>query len=411
VTGADERVARREHVVVTCDAAIGEPYAEAIARTVEAARAAAVARYGFAMPEVIKVKVDVDPGGHGRLFNDGLDTLTLSVRSEADLRRPGASGFHHLYGLCHEVGHLAMYRPIADRGWMTTAAAEGWAHYLGSRLVDDVFDREGPGLWPDRYPYRDDGTARLDRQLAAGAGDDPAARGAGLWRELVAVVGDKGVAPVFAAWARATVDPADPARALRRALQASNPDPRVLAWWGRAEAELVVKRPRSAAAAHTVAPEALKGETRELARDDGKPAGKASIAGGGHAVRFEAPGGDWYLTAVRVHGSRYGSPRPPDEDFQVYLCDEDFKQIAAFPFPYATFERGPPKWYTLEVKPTKVPARFIVCVAFNPTQRKGVFVSRSGAAGAHSLVGLPGAPGRPLAQGEWMIRARVRQPR
>jgi hypothetical protein len=98
-----------------------------------------------------------------------------------------------------------------------------------------------------------------------------------------------------------------------------------------------------------------KGSARELAVDDGKMKGKKSIAGGGHAVRFEAPGEGWTLTAVRVHGSRYGYPRPPREDFKVFLCDDQFKQIADFAFPYSRFERGDATWVTLKVKPTNVP--------------------------------------------------------
>src|SRR5262249_13673708 len=46
-----------------------------------------------------------------------------------------------------------------------------------------------------------------------------------------------------------------------------------------------------------------KDAARELALDDGHMTGRKSIAGGGHAVRFEAPdqGEGWMLTAVRIH--------------------------------------------------------------------------------------------------------------
>ena len=116
--------------------------------------------------------------------------------------------------------------------------------------------------------------------------------------------------------------------------------------------------------------------------------GKKSIAGGGHAVRFEAPGEGWTLTAVRIHGSRYGYPRPPREDFKVFLCDEKFKPIAEFAFPYSKFERGESKWVTLEVKPTKLPKTFILGVDFDPTQTKGVYVSHDKEGSGRSLVGL-----------------------
>jgi hypothetical protein len=405
-----EEVRRREHVVVSYEG-IGEPYADAIARTAGAARAIAAEKYGFAMPEGLSIAVDVAPTGRARLFNDGQDHFSLTVRSEADLRRPSESGIFHLYGLCHEVGHLAMYRLIRERGWMTTAAAEGWAHYLGSRLVDDVFDREGPDLWPDRYRYRDDGMARLDRQLAAGGEVSDVTRGAGLWRDLVAIVGDRGVAPIFAAWGRASVDPADPSRALGRALSSSPHAPRLRRWWAEAEAVLVRKRSPSAFAPRTARAGTLAGAPRELARDDGQPAGKRSIAGGGHAVKFDAPGDGWYLTAVRVHGARYGPPEPPPDDrLTVSLCDERFRRVAAFSFPYSRFERGRARWVELAVPPTEVPRTFVVCVGFDPTARKGVFVDHDAAGCGASLTGLPGGEPEPFGRGDWMIRARVDGP-
>ncbi len=146
---------------------------------------------------------------------------------------------------------------------------------------------------------------------------------------------------------------------------------------------------------------------RELALDDGEMKGKRSIAGGGHAVQFEAPGEGWTLTAVRIHGSRYGYPEPPDEDFKVFLCDEKFQPIAEFAFPYSTFERGEPEWMTLDVKPTKVPRTFILGVNFNPTGNKGVYVSHDKVGSGKSFVGLPKQKARPFRQGDWLIRAKV----
>jgi RNA polymerase sigma-70 factor (ECF subfamily) len=152
-----------------------------------------------------------------------------------------------------------------------------------------------------------------------------------------------------------------------------------------------------------------KDSTRELALDDGQMKGRRSIAGGGHAVRFEAPGeGDgWMLTAVKIHGSRYGYPRPPREDFKVFLCDDQFRPIAEFAFPYSKFERGNSRWVTLEVKPTKLPKKFILGVGFNPTQTKGVYLSHDGKGTGRSLVGLPGEQSQPFEQGDWLIRAEV----
>jgi RNA polymerase sigma-70 factor (ECF subfamily) len=152
-----------------------------------------------------------------------------------------------------------------------------------------------------------------------------------------------------------------------------------------------------------------KDAARELALDDGQMKGRRSIADSGHAVRLEAPaeGEGWMLTAVRIHGSRYGYPQPPRENFKVFLCDDQFRPIAEFAFPYSKFERGNPKWVTLEVKPTKVPKTFILGVGFNPTQTKGVYLSHDGQGSGRSLVGLPGEESQPFIQGDWLIRAKV----
>jgi RNA polymerase sigma-70 factor (ECF subfamily) len=280
---------------------------------------------------------------------------------------------------------------------MTTDAAEGWAHYLGSLLVDAVYAGEGPDLWPDRYDYRDDGMKRLRTQGAK-------AKGPLAWHQLKRIVGDQGIAPIFRAWGKTHFDPADPAANLGAALKAVSNDDETARWWEQSTELLVLRRAKSAVTAETADEKKVNGPPRELANDDGHAAGKASFAGGGHAVRFVAPDDSCYLTEVRIHGSRYGYPAPPKEDFQVWLCDDEFKQIAKFSYPYAKFQKGNARWVALKTKPTRVPKNFIVCVGFNPTATKGVFVSRDGQASGKSLSGLPGEKAFPFDKGNWMIR-------
>ncbi|HEV2294226.1 MAG TPA: hypothetical protein VGR35_10240 [Tepidisphaeraceae bacterium] len=67
-----------------------------------------------------------------------------------------------------------------------------------------------------------------------------------------------------------------------------------------------------------------------------------------------------------MFGSRYGHPAPPAEDFHVYLLDADGKTLKDFTFPYKTFLRGEPRWVTLKLDPTPLPARFFICLSFNP---------------------------------------------
>jgi len=404
---AADATCRLDHAVVSY-AGIGDEYAKAIARTVQAARTVALDQFDLDMPESILVHVECEANAAVRLYNDGQDRLFLTIRSERDLRKPGTTGIFHLYGLCHEVAHLAMYRSIRDHGWMTTAAAEGWAHFLGSRIVDGVHALEGKDLWPDAYDYLADGTRRLDGELA-GKDRSPVTRGAGLWKELVRVVGDKGVAKTFEAWGRSAVDPTDPGPVLRKTLLATHADKRLADWWEKAEPVFVLKRPASGFTARTAEPKDLTGKPLELALDDGVPAGKRSLAGGGHAVRLKPNGPGWYLTGVKIYGTRYGQATAPDEKFHVWLCDGDFRTITEFEFPYSSFPRGTGGWVTLSVKPTNVPQEFILCVGFNPTATKGVFVHHDKGTSGGSLVGLPGEAGREFAEGDWLIRPIVDQ--
>jgi RNA polymerase sigma-70 factor (ECF subfamily) len=394
------------HVTVSYEG-VSEAYAQAIARTA-AARETCAAAYGFDMPETIRVKVTSNPRQRPRLFNDGVDTFSLSVRSERDLQKPVTSGVFHLYGLCHEVAHLAMYRPIRDHSWMTSAAAEGWAHCLGSHLVDAVYAREGDKLWPDPYDYREDGWKRFQAQLND-AQPSETVRAAGIWSEFVRLAGKERMAKVFAAWGKLEVNKADPAPQLSTALTAIVPDPKTEQWWQRAEPLMMLRRESSKFALKQAAAKDLIGQPTELAHDDDKPAGRRSIAGSGHAVRFDAPDASWYLTSVRIYGSRYGAPQAPNEDFEVWLCDEEFNAVTSFKFPYAKFQRGRDQWITLAVTPTNVPKKFIVAVGFNPAASKGVYVSHDGAASDSSFTGLPGTPPSNFAQGDWLIRASIDQ--
>jgi hypothetical protein len=395
------------HVQITGEG-VPEQYRASIAATIEAARQVCVDQYGFDMPDVIHVAVSLGPKNTVRLFNDGADRFSLSVKTERDLKQPSQSGVFHIYGLCHEVAHLAMYRPIADHSWLTTAGAEGWAHWLGSSLVDAVYERKGEGLWPDRYDYREDGTRRLDRQLAAGDPSD-VARGARLWGDLAEIVGRENLAEVFIAWGQADVDPAQPREVLEKSLAQFGDAGKLAAWWNAAAPVLLLSRESSKFPLSYASRSDLVNEPRELAVDDGEAAGKKSLAGGGHGVVFDVPDNSWHLTAVSIHGSRYGAPQPPKEDFEVFLCDADFNLIASYKFPYSKFARGKEQWVKLAVRPTNVPQRFIVGAGFNPTATKGVYVSHDGEGSGKSVTGLPGRGRREFPQGDWLIRVEINQ--
>jgi hypothetical protein len=347
----------------------------------------------------------VDSEGQVRLFNDGNDHIFLTIRSQDNLLKPKTSGVYNIYGFCHEVGHMAMYRLIQNHDWLTGEAAEGWAHYLGSRLVDIVYKKEGKDLWPDKYDYVADGTKRLEKQLSVEK-TSQIDKAAGIWKQLAGIVGDKNVAPIFKAWGEAKIDPADPAVEVGKTLAAKSSD-QTLQWWNDAKELFVLKREKSKVAAETADEKKLTGKSTELKHDDGKKANKRSIAGGGHAVRFQVEGNSLFATEVKIYGERYGNPTPPKENFHVWICDKDFKVIADNELPFSKFSYATPRWVSLKIKPVKVPEEFIVCVGFNPTATKGVFVYYDGSESANSISGLPGEEINDFTDGNWMIRVSV----
>jgi hypothetical protein len=407
-----EQVVKVGHAHVSYEG-IDKPQAEALARTLDAAWKVYTEEFGFKMPGTVFCIVECGPDQPARLYTDGEDHVYLSLPSKAKLAKPATSGLFNLYGMCHELGHIAMYRTLKDRDWMTSAAAEGWAHYAGSAVVDRVWAAHGESLWPDPYDYREDGLARLHKQLES---ESPSEidRGAGQWEKFEKILGRKGFARLFAAWEKAGADPTQPAEALLAATIGVQPDKKgaVEAWWKTASGLFLSPMDKSKVQRKTISPARLSGHPLALTPDDGRPDGKMSIAGGGHARKFEAPGpGEWYIRSVSVFGSRYGYPRPPAENFDVALCDGQMKPIAIWKKPYSTFERGEPTWVKMSVPPTRVPKSFYVALNFRPTATKGVYVSFDSSTKGNSVSSIPGQPGEPFEDGDWMIRIELDQPK
>ena len=412
------------HVRVTYEG-ITEQQAKAIADTLSAARKVYAEGFGFDMPARVHCTVDCGEGKGSRLFTDGEDAVFLSLPSADKLARPAKSGTFTLYGLCHELGHVAMYRVLKDRHWMTGAAMEGWAHYAGSVVVDEVYKAHGDKLWAhDPYDYRADGTARLAKQRKA-ASPPPIVVAAGAWQSLGELVGPKGYRKIFAAWEANGIDPANDKAAvvgITKGLADAFPDKydQLTGWWV-SVGSTIHQEPAAAAQFRMVGLDrsAMKGQPLKVVLDDGSGEGKKSVAGGGHARHFVAPGGDdWYLTAVSVYGARYGGARPPSTSFTVALCDADMLPIAAWKQPNKLFERGEPKWVRIELPPTRVPAGksgFYLCFDFRPTASQGVFVffddSTKGKEEGSSRVAIPGKTGNVFSDGDWMIRAELDRPK
>ena len=110
---------------------------------------------------------------------------------------------------------------------------------------------------------------------------------------------------------------------------------------------------------------------------DGKADGKKSLAGTGEMIKFEVGDDGFVLRGIKIHGARYGYPRPPKEDFMIYVLSDDGKEVLSTKMaPYSKFKRGESKWVSvLFKKPVKVPSAFWVALDFKAERTKGVYVS------------------------------------
>lgn len=143
---------------------------------------------------------------------------------------------------------------------------------------------------------------------------------------------------------------------------------------------------------------------------DGKADGKKSLGGSGEMIRFEMPEGVTKVTAIKIHGSRYGYPQAPKEDFEISFVNDDFSEtLHTETAPYSTFSRAKSQtWVTVKFKEAvELPSSFWVVLNFNAEARKGVYVSYdTSTKGEHSRIGLPGDENpKPVDfGGDWMVQ-------
>ncbi len=137
--------------------------------------------------------------------------------------------------------------------------------------------------------------------------------------------------------------------------------------------------------------------------------GKQSFGGTGFGVKFARPEDASHAFAIEFYGSRYGTSRAPNEDFHIYLLDENQAVIRDIPIPYSRVKRGNEEWYRFVFPPVEVPQDFYVGLWFNAHQTKGVCIGKAKAAKeCFSYTGTLEKGYKPVTdQAEWMIRVRV----
>jgi hypothetical protein len=394
-------VARVKVTGCTVDSA----HINALAETLNAARAVYL-EWGFNMPDVVNLSITCKEGAQTNLFTDGVDHLFLTIPSQDVLAPPAKSGTFNIYGMCHELGHIAMYRILKNMDWMTDAAAEGWAHYIGSVVVDRVFAMKGDSLWPERYDYRADGTARLQKDIASKTPSDLAIAAA-QWQKLGAIIGEGAFPRLFAAWQSAGSESPRPWETWLPALQRLKPQNEAALnhWWEEA-APILTKV--SGFRTEQVAPSELSGHMVKVPAEAGSETNRMSLGGGGEGRKFTIPdANDQYITAVWVYGSRYGDEKAPNTSFDIALSDADANLVSIWKAPYASFTNEQDGWVRFAIPPTRVPNTFFVTLNFRADASNGVYVGFDSSTKGNSFDSLPGKTLHEFSQGDWMVRVEL----
>lgn len=171
--------------------------------------------------------------------------------------------------------------------------------------------------------------------------------------------------------------------------------------------------PKATTTGNKDAPAAKSGENGAgeviVKYDDGTADGQKSLGASGHAVAFKRPANATWVEAVEIFASRYGHPEPPKESFHVYVLNNDRQVLADVPIPYETIKREAVTWYTLRTPSIEVPEEFLIGLAFNPAERKGIYLSYDkNVEKSHSLVGLPDEGYEPVTEKyDWMVRVQM----
>ncbi len=153
-----------------------------------------------------------------------------------------------------------------------------------------------------------------------------------------------------------------------------------------------------------------------LGYGDGKPDGKKSYGGNGHMIRFELPEGVTKIKGIRIHGSRYGLPQAPEENFEItFLNDKRDEIVHTESAPYKVFKRGKENWVRIPFdKEVELPKKFWIALDFNAEQTKGVYLSYdTSTKGQYSRVGKAGDDKEPKETefgGDWMVQVLLAPP-
>jgi hypothetical protein len=397
-------------------ARIDEKYAEALGRILEEALKV-YESHGFKMPQKATLEAQIDPSGT-QLWTDGESHMFLHLKSKELLAPASRTGVFNIYGMCHELGHIAMYRNLESLMGLPQGVGEGWADYAGKVVVTEVAARLGKAIWPEYYDIAEvEGIGRLKRASAqAKPWDkmDPTSRASLVCYRIETEYGrDKLAAAMTAALAERPTGKALMPLMLAK-LRVATSNSTAGDWVPQSvlvpQIEWQTKERHPGDDFFADQKVEKDGEGLWLFYDGGTMADKLSISGSAQTVLFRLPEGAWQLNGMKLFGARYGTDEPPKEDISLYICDEGFNFLRDVKVPYSSFEMGDEKWQSVSFLPVEVPGTFYLAVDFHATAQKGVYVGMDNSVKrSHSRLAMPYDEVSDMKKtADWMIRAHVR---
>ena len=368
---------------------------------------------GFKMPRNIELEAQIDPSGT-QLWTDGESQMFLHLQSREALAPASRTGVFNLYGMCHELGHIAMYRNLKSLMGLPPGVGEGWAHYAGSIVVTEVAAKLGKSIWPEYYDIAAvEGIGRLQKESqSAKPWDkmDPTTRAALVFYRIEIESGREKLAVAMSAALAERPAGKDLMPLVLAKLRQATSNPTAADWIPESvlvpRVEWMTKEPKPGEDFFADQKQEQDLEGYWLFYDDGTMEGKQSMTGSAETMLFRLPEGSWQLTGIKVFGARYGADEPPQEDISIYICDEDYELLHEVQIPYSHFERGEEKWHSVSFAPVNVTKTLYLGMDFHATATKGVYVGMDkGARRSHSRIALPYAHIDDLRErADWMIR-------
>jgi len=390
-------------------------YAEAYGRILAAALEV-YESHGFKMPAKVTLEAQIDPS-QTQLWTDGESQMYLHLKSKELLAPASRTGVFNIYGMCHELGHIAMYRSMESRMGLPDGVGEGWAHYAGCIVVSEVAGKLGKSIWPEYYDIAEvEGIGRLRRAAAEGRSWDKldaTARAALVFYRIETDYGrDRLMAALTEALAERPTGKAIMPLMLAK-LRADICNAAAADWVpGNVLEPQVVWQTRERNPKEdffTDQKVETEGQGLWLGYGEGTMKDKRSMAGSAQTVLFRLPEGSWELDGIQLFSARYGEDEAPKEDISIYLCDENYGFLREIKVPYSSFEKGEEKWQRVSFNAVETTRTFYLGIDFHATGTKGVYVGLDPSVKrSHSRMAMPYSEVSDLKEtADWMIRAHL----